>query len=653
MADASVTAIDGRGVVRVGGSELFDAYVGQAIVAADGAAASQAAAELAAASALAASRYYATRAAGEAASTVNQLFSTDDSAGSVIYYRKNASGSTEIGRAVTPASLAAANGASKLGYVQGGVGSLARTQDDVNRERVSILDFIPAASHAAIKAGTDTTDWSAAFDKAVAEVVAGTLYIPAGLYHGTLTIGKGRINVKGAGVGLDDVNYVPTGGTVLRAADAGKPAIQIGINATWERMTIEGIRFAGKNLDFTTNAIAFGQPTHGGTDHFAGHVVIRDCLFQWLDKAILRRYGNLDVQVLNSSFRAANYHVHSTGYDGGGGDIMHAGCFGARDCHFEVAQKACHYIDSSTTGTGLYVSQNNIYESSPGFVWFVKNFNSTGAVPSLSIGPDWNEANNTAGSTVIDGASYQTQWGRFANATAVVIHDTPVGPLEIFNSQIRTQDCALDLLTRFLVDASSTLNHDNARSFGGNTPLGIVRSVGAIEQPSGPSAPTYTMPGRSVLSKQASALIANACGSVVTVTGSATRATVNAADGILPGMTVAQDLTINPGESLFPTPVAVPAGWLVWVFAHKLISGPALTFQISGGSGLSSIRTVNSADWQTFVGSVGTPAGASSISLWITGGTAQSILRLGGFALLSFSTRQKAQDFINAGIFPL
>ena len=33
MADASVTAIDGRAVVRVGGSELLDIYIGQAIVA--------------------------------------------------------------------------------------------------------------------------------------------------------------------------------------------------------------------------------------------------------------------------------------------------------------------------------------------------------------------------------------------------------------------------------------------------------------------------------------------------------------------------------------------------------------------------------------------------------------------------------------------
>lgn len=119
MADASVTAIDGRAVVRVGGSELLDVYAGQAIVAAAAAQESQTAAELAAATALAASRYYSTRAAGEAASTTGQLFSTDDGAGVLIYYRRTAGGSVEIGRALTPSLLAGGTGAALIGTATG------------------------------------------------------------------------------------------------------------------------------------------------------------------------------------------------------------------------------------------------------------------------------------------------------------------------------------------------------------------------------------------------------------------------------------------------------------------------------------------------------------------------------------------------------
>lgn len=76
----------------------------------------RAASELAAATALASGRYYPTKAAGEAASAPDQLFSTDDGAGSLIYYRRTAGGSTEIGRAMTPAALADGAGAGKVGF---------------------------------------------------------------------------------------------------------------------------------------------------------------------------------------------------------------------------------------------------------------------------------------------------------------------------------------------------------------------------------------------------------------------------------------------------------------------------------------------------------------------------------------------------------
>lgn len=62
------------------------------------------AARLAAETALASSRYFPTRAAGEAASATGQFFSTSLN-GTVIYYEKTASGSIEVGRALTQAVL--------------------------------------------------------------------------------------------------------------------------------------------------------------------------------------------------------------------------------------------------------------------------------------------------------------------------------------------------------------------------------------------------------------------------------------------------------------------------------------------------------------------------------------------------------------------
>ncbi|QDP55561.1 MAG: hypothetical protein Unbinned273contig1001_52 [Prokaryotic dsDNA virus sp.] len=63
------------------------------------------AAELAAASAAAAGNYHPSVAAGEAATATDGLFSSDDGTGNLIYYRRTAGGSTEIGRAVTPSTL--------------------------------------------------------------------------------------------------------------------------------------------------------------------------------------------------------------------------------------------------------------------------------------------------------------------------------------------------------------------------------------------------------------------------------------------------------------------------------------------------------------------------------------------------------------------
>ena len=67
-----------------------------------------------AASALATSRYFPSRAAGEAGSAVDELFSTDDGEGQLIFYKRTSGGSVEVGKFVTPASLTGSIGADQL-----------------------------------------------------------------------------------------------------------------------------------------------------------------------------------------------------------------------------------------------------------------------------------------------------------------------------------------------------------------------------------------------------------------------------------------------------------------------------------------------------------------------------------------------------------
>jgi hypothetical protein len=113
--------------VTIDSADLVAAQVDRATAAQDRAEDAQLRADLSAGAAQGAARYFTTRAAGEAASAVDQAFATDDGAGNVIYYRRTAGGSSEIGRAVTPAGLSAADGADRVGAQAPGAGALSET----------------------------------------------------------------------------------------------------------------------------------------------------------------------------------------------------------------------------------------------------------------------------------------------------------------------------------------------------------------------------------------------------------------------------------------------------------------------------------------------------------------------------------------------
>jgi hypothetical protein len=127
--------------VQIVDAELVAPLTKQASDAAVSAADSRDKAALSAGAAQGAARYFTTRAAGEAASATDQAFATDDGAGNVIYYRRTASGSVEIGRALTPASLAAPDGSVLVGYRGPGRGAYRRTAESRLSDQVSVKDF--------------------------------------------------------------------------------------------------------------------------------------------------------------------------------------------------------------------------------------------------------------------------------------------------------------------------------------------------------------------------------------------------------------------------------------------------------------------------------------------------------------------------------
>jgi hypothetical protein len=84
------------------------------------------------------------------------------------------------------ASTIANYGAALVGWIASGVGAVARTVLDKMRDRASLLDYIPTAEHAAIKAGTSVYDCKAAVLAAV--TAHKRVYVPEGLYPMTGTV---------------------------------------------------------------------------------------------------------------------------------------------------------------------------------------------------------------------------------------------------------------------------------------------------------------------------------------------------------------------------------------------------------------------------------------------------------------------------------
>lgn len=284
---------------------------------ADAAASSRDAAQLAAATALASSRYFPSRSAGEAGSTTDQAFTTDDGAGNLIYYRRTSGGSTEIGRAVTPAGLAAADGATRVGF-RATATALARTLAGKVGEGLSVLDFIPETLHPAIIAGTSAVDLTSYLQNAIdkARSLGGVLHVPplTFQYNSTLMIafdeGKRGFTLSAEAA----LNYYgePRQASFRYTGNTGY-AVEIngGPNGAGQpmQMQIKGIRFLGNNnclgaigivrawiIDIEGCSFSqFGKSTggtisivaNGSADAYAGIVNIERCAFAACGRNIL------------------------------------------------------------------------------------------------------------------------------------------------------------------------------------------------------------------------------------------------------------------------------------------------------------------------------------------------------------------------------
>jgi hypothetical protein len=113
--------------------------------------------------------------------------------------------------------LAASSGASLLGYLPAVTGAVETTVQSKLRESVSVLDFVPAAEHAAIKDGTTTYNATSAIQAAVD---SGALEVDFGPWTYRLK-DSGYVIVSTSGIALKSA-----GATIIQES-WGYPAIEV------------------------------------------------------------------------------------------------------------------------------------------------------------------------------------------------------------------------------------------------------------------------------------------------------------------------------------------------------------------------------------------------------------------------------------------
>jgi len=131
--------------------------------------------------------------------------------------------------------------AADIVYLPAGAGAVATTVQAKLRESVSVLDFIPAAEHAAILAGTSTYDATPAIKNAFLHK---NVVIPAGVFRAVVTVATGSLTtLAGATV---------TGpGTIAGFNDAVVSATKVSIVILGVGASLIGVTITASNTNAT------------------------------------------------------------------------------------------------------------------------------------------------------------------------------------------------------------------------------------------------------------------------------------------------------------------------------------------------------------------------------------------------------------------
>jgi len=564
-----------------------------------------------------------------------------------------------------PAAVAA------IGYTSPLSGAATRTTAAKLAEQTSIYDVLTTGIDP-----TGTTDSSAAFQaayNALAAAGGGTLWIPPGTYIVGLNLTSRKVALRGMSGASNDAY---SGASTLKPVNATTPVMRIKWGAggsAWDQVPFRDMHFVGLGTQTAPlgRAIVWGNDTYVTGDELNISVLIDHCSFNQFDKCVQRQYGNIGLEIRDSTFEASNFHVWSRGYYASATQLMHVGCLRIQNNHLRAAYLASIYIDGNNVqGSGQIIISYNRIENNRGFVIFAKNIVGIG-VAGIIIDDMWNEGNGldyygggSPTTVTIDSTVYNVRCARFENVPNIEVRNTPIGTVELIHSSVATSKCDLNALMSSnytissAIDARSSMVHQDVllplgSGLATGRPIpGTIQGICRVVNTGGGGdyAVWMTMEPRCTLTGAAgSAKLASVNGSATIMTGDTT-----AVGNTLPGLNACRQYvtTASTNAPVFCSGAAGAGIYYVAIFTYQLVSGTAPTLQVTGSAGVTEVRPLASSAWETIVAVTYCPS-AFTLYFQITGGAAAGTINIGGAAGLAFSTEQGARDYINAGMFPL
>lgn len=474
----------------------------------------------------------------------------------------------------------------------------------------------------------------------------GTLQFPPGFFRLSLELGSRNVQLRGAGRLATQLLAPAPGAVVLRGTYR---------SGTWDTVTIADLSVSGGGH---VGAIGFRAGSDGATkdDEFAGRTRFENVRFGDLDTCIDRPRGQIGLTIDKCQFEDARVHLSATARADAARALMHAGNILVRGTHFQRASDAVFRIDSPVTGSGQVTFEDCIMEANPGIVFDVRSLNAVDSVPAMLVSRCWNEQNATAAQVNVDGRPERPVYARLSDCSLIRFEDTPLGPLALRNSVVRTLDCSLDQLTTVTRDKASLLEHTRARMFSGQVPPGRVDSIEATYLNTAGHGVGFVLSHPRALSRgfRDALKISLLPDRPIEFSGTAAVTSVPVADTILPGLTTGQQLELAPNAQVFPSPIALTNDqWIAWLYVYRHVGGSIPTLSVTGSQGLTLEMPLEAAEWCTLGGMALVSGNAPAISFWHRCKGTPATIHIGGMNLLAFPTRQAARDFLNGGLFAI